>query len=83
MSEKIKTGGKFNGKYMDFCEEFEPDKAEISNSRENGYEWNKFEVPGDESQHVARPNEGTNLSEVLKRAKRIGGGVLNARVWAR
>lgn len=84
MSEKIKTGGKFNGKYMDFCEEFEPDKAGISDPKASGREWNTFEVPGDEPQHVARPNKNnTNVNEVLRRARaKIGRGILDARVWA-
>ena len=71
MSKKNKASGKFNGRYMDYCEEFDPGNAKIA-SAGGEFEWDSFDVPGDESQHIAKPKKNTDLKAVLRRAKAIG-----------
>lgn len=80
MSEKIKKSGKFNGNYVDYCEEFDPSNATIKDTKSNDREWTSFEVPSNEPEHVARPDRETDLSKVLARAKalKIGQGILSA-----
>ena len=82
MSEKIKASGKFNGKYIDYCDEFDPSKANVKESMDSGRAWDAFEVPANEAEHVAKPN--IDLDKVLARAKakKLGIGILNMNVWA-
>lgn len=84
MSEKIKASGKFNGKYIDYCDEFDPSEANVNDSMDNGRAWNAFEVPNNEAEHIAKPNSDVDLNRVLARAKakKLGVGILNMNVWA-
>jgi len=68
---------------MDYCDEFDPGGAEINNS--GGGEWNSFEVPTNEPEHIPKPKEGADIEKALSRAKasKIGLGVLSAMNWAR
>ena len=83
MRRKQNSEGKFNGKYMDFCDEFDPSEAKIRDT--GGGEWNNFEVPENEPEHVAKPNKDVDPEEALSRAKasKIGLGILSAMNWAR
>lgn len=69
---------------MDGCEEFNPSDANITSSEDGDLQWDDFNVPANEPEHVARPNKDVDLNKVLARAKakKIGSSILSMKVWA-